>query len=77
MKAAQKHVGGDRARVQHLQEMLGCRFDELPAADEVKGFVPHGGLPSRLRRAGLEVEHGVHDILPLCAAPLVASACCK
>jgi hypothetical protein len=38
VQAAQEHIRGNRARVEHLQEMFRRRFDELAPANEVERY---------------------------------------
>jgi hypothetical protein len=41
VKAAQEHIGGDRAGVQDLQEMLCGRFDQFAVADDTRCVSTH------------------------------------
>ena len=44
--APQKHIGRNGTGLEHRQKMFRRRFNQLALADQIKGRVPHRGLPT-------------------------------
>lgn len=64
MKAAQIDIRGNRALLQHSQNVVGLRFQQANMADRIEGLVLDRGQPTGLRLAFLELGDFLHDVLP-------------
>ena len=61
----QINIRGHCAVFQHAQKMFRARFQHRQTAKAVKGFVLDGRLPAVLRLPLLELDHFIHDELPV------------